>query len=170
MAQDVFIEKIVKRQKGLKDYLMIFGIVFLAFVVFGVGLMFPELFTMIGVPVLAGIIFLAYYLISGLNIEFEYIATNDEITIDKIIAKRKRKRVFTGSCKVFSVMGPISSRGFDSSKKNVTKILDFSVTPEAKGNWFFVTNMDGRSVMVVLEPDERMIQTFKRHNPRAIQA
>ncbi len=43
------------------------------------------------VGVLAG----AVYLISTMNIEYEYIVTNNEIDIDKIIGKSKRKRLIT---------------------------------------------------------------------------
>lgn len=41
------------------------------------------------------IIYGTYYLLSGMNIEYEYIFTNGEIDIDKIIAKRKRVHLVT---------------------------------------------------------------------------
>ena len=170
MNQDSFIEKIVKRRKQPKDFIMIFLILIAAVVLMFVLSLFQELLMMLFFPILAGVVFGVYYFITGLSIEYEYIATNDDITIDKIIAKRKRKRIFSDSCKSFSVIGPVTSRAFDSSKRKEVRVLDLSGDPLSKENWFFVAKTDKQQVLIVFEPDERIIQTFKRHNPRAIQS
>lgn len=42
-----------------------------------------------------GVLALGIWLLSGVNIEYEYIITNNEMDIDKIIGRRKRKRMIT---------------------------------------------------------------------------
>lgn len=69
--------------------------------------------------ILCGAIYGAYWLISGMSIEYEYILTNGEIDVDKIIAQRKRKRLVTVSAKTFEAFGPYKpeehvNRNYDS--------------------------------------------------------
>ena len=45
--------------------------------------------------VAVGVIYLAYILFSGTFVEYEYIVTNNDLDIDRISGKRKRKRLIT---------------------------------------------------------------------------
>ena len=166
MKQDVFIEKIVKRRKTGKDMLLIgliltiIPIAFLASLI--IGLEF-------GMLLFAGSIYLVYRLITGMNVEYEYILTNDDISIDKIIARRRRKRMYNGSCKNFTIIAPVSDRAFDTNRKNDrVKLLDFSSGSDPKTQWFFTTKSNDKQILVVFEPDDRYLQTFRRFNPRAM--
>ncbi len=47
------------------------------------------------IVVAVGLLALGVWLISGMNVEYEYIVTNNELDIDKIIGRRKRKRMIT---------------------------------------------------------------------------
>ncbi|MDR0197646.1 MAG: hypothetical protein LBI36_05440 [Oscillospiraceae bacterium] len=47
------------------------------------------------VTIVAGVVWLASYIIRGINVEYEYILTNKDLDIDKITGKRKRKRLVT---------------------------------------------------------------------------
>lgn len=42
-----------------------------------------------------GSLYGGYILITNMSVEYEYIVTNGEMDIDKIIAKRRRKRLIT---------------------------------------------------------------------------
>ena len=55
-----------------------------------VGLVLP-------IAVIAGIIWLLVWLLQGTMVEYEYIVTNDDLDIDKITGRRKRKRMVTVS-------------------------------------------------------------------------
>lgn len=41
-----------------------------------------------------------------MSVEYEYIVTNGEMDIDKIIAKRRRKRLITVNARTFERFGP----------------------------------------------------------------
>ncbi len=47
----------------------------------------------------------AYYLFTSQNVEYEYIVTNDELDIDKVIAKRKRSRLISVEIGKFTAFG-----------------------------------------------------------------
>ncbi len=105
---DIFIERIVERKKTIFDYMIIFSIFFgslfvaLAIVLFlGISPISTILLIVLG--------YLVYYLISLRKIEYEYAFTNGELDIDKIIAQRKRKRVFSASCRDFEAFGKLDS-------------------------------------------------------------
>ena len=176
IKQDIFIEKIVKKRKTSKDFaligLLIFAIPFLFFILLQVGAMLGEeasiFIVRISLPLFVGIIYLVYRLISGMNAEFEYIATNEDLTIDKIIARRKRKRLYNGSCKNFTILAPVSDRSFQTNKTNRVKILDYSSGVENPNRWFLITKKDKEQIMIIFEPDDRLIQIFRRYNPRAL--
>lgn len=53
-----------------------------------------------------GSFWLTKYLWEGTNTEYEYIVTNDDLDVDKIIGKRKRKRMITVSLKTVSEFAP----------------------------------------------------------------
>lgn len=53
-----------------------------------------------------GSFWLMKYLWEGTNTEYEYIVTNDDLDVDKIIGKRKRKRMITVSLKTVSEFAP----------------------------------------------------------------
>lgn len=53
-----------------------------------------------------GSFWLVKFLWEGTNTEYEYIVTNDDLDIDKIIGKRKRKRMITVSLKTVTEFAP----------------------------------------------------------------
>lgn len=99
----------------LYDYILyIFGSLFvaLAIVLFlGISPISTILLIVLG--------YLVYYLISLRKIEYEYAFTNGELDIDKIIAQRKRKRVFSASCRDFEAFGKLDSEKYTDEIKNI---------------------------------------------------
>lgn len=169
---DSFMEKIVARRKTPKDRLIMAGIVFLAFLLIAASMtVLPSI-----VPALAGIsLFLAvavgfgaWWLMTSQNLEFEYIVTNMDVDIDQIVAQRKRKRVFSGKSKDFEICAKRNGPNYREFSKGSYKLLDFSSTPQSPDCWFVVTQFKGERVMVLFEPDDRMIQNFRRFNPSRV--
>ena len=102
---DVFVEHMVKRRPTGKDIFLMSLYALLAVIVFVFGVFFtgPLLgpFSFVGAFIGVAALFGAYYLISNMNIEYEYIVTNGEIDVDKIMAKRRRKRLLTANARTF---------------------------------------------------------------------
>lgn len=168
---DVFIEKIVARKKTGKDYLLIAGVIigglaaivavnYLNIYVINITFMLPL--------VVVGVIYLLYILISNMSIEFEYILTNGDLDIDQIIARRKRKRVFSCQAKNIELMARVGSDEWRDAERGGYKRLDCSQTLLSPDNWFITANYKGQRLLVVFTPDERMLKNMKRYNPSKI--
>jgi len=56
---------------------------------------FPSLKLLSLAPVWAILLVVTYYMVTSLNVEYEYTVTNGEMDVDKIIAKRRRNRLIT---------------------------------------------------------------------------
>ena len=157
-----FNEHIIKKQPDLKSFLLkiliilsgltvaLFIMIFLTELLYGYNLL-PA----------AGVLYGAWRLLGLLNIEYEYSIMQDEIYIDKIINRRRRKRLMQRSCKDFEILAPLSDkykREFD-SQCAVTH--DCSSSPSAEGRWFFIFPGEKGRTKVIFEPNERMINDVK---------
>ena len=112
---DTFVEQIVAKRKGGKEYAIIFGSLIAAllilaalwlFLLFFIGIFFVLLLT-------AGIGWLLWYLITMQNVEFEYSVTNGDIDIDQITAQRKRKRIVSVSGEKIETFAPYNAAAAD---------------------------------------------------------
>jgi len=166
---DIFMEKIVSRRKTGQDYLKIAGVLVLALIVMILISMFGGYVGFLMPLLIVGVGYGLYILISGMNIEYEYIVTNGDLDIDQIIARRKRKRVFSGKAKELELMAKVGSDEWrDAQKQPGRKLLDCSSAIGADGNWFILAEYKGQRLTVVFAPDERMLKSMKRYNPSKI--
>ncbi|MHB1483235.1 MAG: hypothetical protein ACYCYI_01100 [Saccharofermentanales bacterium] len=170
-----FMEKIIKKKKNNNDYLKIFGIALGVFLVIIFSLGIPFLVTF--APLLiVGSAWGGWWLITGLNKEYEYTVTENFIDIDCIIALRKRVRVFSGDVKEFEICARTNTDYYkDYTRSGRIKIFDYAPTPDTSKNYFFVTKNNakkaktkGQTVLIVFEPDERMVPSFRKYNPSKV--
>ncbi len=169
---DSFIEKIVSRRKSPVERLKTVGIVFAALILMAVSMgVLPSLWAPLGsisIFLVAGVGFGAWWLITSANLEYEYIVTNMDLDIDRITAQRKRKRLFSAKAKDFEICAKRNGPNYKEFAKGAFKLLDYSASPDSPDCWFIVTQYKGERVMVLFEPDERMVQNFRRFNPSRV--
>lgn len=162
---DVFIEKIVKRKKSPVDiaYAVLLFIIALAvsyFAVIYLGSLSPI--------IVAGLMFLAYYLATKRNIEYEYIVTNGDLDIDMIVNQRSRKRVFSANCKEFEVVARVKSDQYTPHIRETKTVLNLTSHNPDSDAWFIFMNQEGTPKVILFEPDERMIDSFRTFIPRKV--
>ncbi len=166
---DTFIEKLVTKKKGFQDKLITAGILTGSFILIFLSVTIQVLQQLgIGVFFAAGFVYLGYRLIAARNVEFEYIVTNGEIDIDKIISRRKRKRIFSASCKEFEILSPVKSNSFSQSVQSIKNRIDASSSSDSPGAYFATLSYKGEKTVLIFEPDERMLSNFKVFIPRKI--
>jgi hypothetical protein len=169
ILMDTFIEKLVTRKKGFKDSLITAGIVFAAILLIMLSLTVKVLSQLgIGIFLAAGIVYLGYRLIQARNVEFEYIVTNGELDIDRIVAQRKRKRIFSASCKEFEVLAPVKSNSFSQSVQSIKNRIDATSSLDSPNAYFATLSYKGEKTVILFEPDEKMLNNFKIFIPRKI--
>lgn len=170
--QEIFVEKIVKRKKQTSDIvlivLLIMSGVSLTLVLFLVPLMFDPTLFLVSIIVTPVIIYFLYRMITGLSKEYEYSITNDLLTIDRIVARKRRKTLYTGSVKDFSFAAPLADDDFDRYLSEKCLHLDVRSGTYTDDDWFIMTKSGGSTLMILIELDDRMIQAMRRYNPRAV--
>ncbi len=159
---DTFFEQIVKVKKTPKETAAIVGILVLALAIIVAALMF--VYPPFSILLAAGACWGAFKLISLTSIEYEYIFTNGDLDIDKIIAKSSRKRVVSIKCQNIEHWGKYTSAVRRSTSVKKTYIL---CDPEDENAIYFVapTKTEG-TVMVVFAPDERIKGVVEKAVPR----
>ncbi len=172
---DVFYEQIVVKQSTPTDILKKVGLIVAALAVI-VLVMFilpvvPEptiasIFGSIGLFLAAGAIYGTWFLLTSMNVEYEYILTNGEIDIDKIIARRKRKRLVTVNARNFTEMGkysPAQHKG-----KSYPATIMACTNPEAEDCWYAVADHPKHgSCLLVFNPNEHIRSGMKQYVKRA---
>ena len=152
---DIFHEYIVKREKGGKDILLDILIVLAGLVVAAAGLF---LFRAMFFPIA---LFLAcwgvYMLITNRNLEFEYILTNSSLDIDKIIAKRRRRRMITVELRNIEAFGKVGEK---------IMVLDMSSNRSGLEKYYMLVPRPARRYVVVIEPNDKMLEAIKKFMPR----
>ncbi len=165
---DVFVEYLVKKRPTGLDIAKKIGIIA------AVALIFLLCFTIgfyylggLAVLIVFGACYGAYWLISGMSVEYEYILTNGEIDVDKIIAQRKRKRLLTVNAKTFEAFGPYKAA--EHAGRNYDNRVLACESEDSDGVYYatFRHNTLGHCLLV-FNPDERIIKGVQSFLPRTV--
>lgn len=168
--RDIFIEHLVKKETLPKTILLKILIVLAAVVVAAAALLFAGALGAFSIlsPLLAvGAVYGAYFLITSMNIEYEYSVTNGELDVDQITAQRKRKRLVSINCRQVEAFGrykPAEHQG----KSYQTKIMacDNPANPDL---WYTATRLKQSGLtLVVFNANQKMLDAIKPFLPRPI--
>lgn len=171
---DVFLEQIVAKKSTGMDLLKKIGIVVAALVLIflftfilpgfrmveGVLGVIGQIFSTLGLLLAVGVIYGTYYLISGMSIEYEYILTNGEIDVDKIIARRKRKRLVTVDTRTFSEFGLYKNA--PQAGQNVTVIMACSSPDDPNTYYAICDHAKFGKCMLIFNPNEKILSHAKQ--------
>ncbi|MDE5577228.1 MAG: hypothetical protein K2J11_07570 [Oscillospiraceae bacterium] len=161
---DVFVEQIVKKATSGKDTAMklLIGIgigVLSAVCVFTFLFVIP--FPGMGLLLMAGIFYGGFHLITNLDCEYEYIVTNGEIDVDKIIAKRKRVRLVTAKASAFEAFGEYNENS-PVAADGVTTVYAAgeSDSESAKNYYADFKHASAGNVRLIFTPEERVVDAI----------
>lgn len=166
---DVFLEQIVKKKDTTKDrilkVLIMLGGVFLCFVaLLFIGSQFVGSIMML---VAVGALYFAWVFVTSLNMEFEYIFTNGEIDIDKIIAKRRRKRITTVKVSTFDEFELYNHEKY--SKEQFDVRIFAGIGPLEEGTYCAsYRGREGKKCLLVFNPNERILEAINVQYRRRI--
>lgn len=183
MMEDIYLEYMIKRkksggQKAIIALIIASGVILTAVLLmltyvcalFLMGTQFGSFAFSIGLVLIALMWYGAFLLIGMGNVEYEYILTNSELDIDKIMSKRGRKHIVSFDFKEISVCANINDSNHNSNYKNVTpaKIYDATGDKTADNIYFVDFNGEGGITRVIFQPTFKMINSAKKFNPRNI--
>lgn len=162
---DIFLEKIVARRKGMQDRLFNIGIVAVCII----GSFFAINYVGGFGPIVAAVmIYGAFYLTKSRNVEFEYAVTNGDLDIDRIVAQRSRKRIFSSHCKEFEIVAKVRSDHYNRDVQNIAKKIEAISSMDSPDIYFATLNYKGERTVIFFEPDKRMLDNFRIFIPRKI--
>ena len=108
-----------------------------------------------------------YYVGMLADVEYEYLYMDKEISVDKILAQSRRKRVGTYTMDRMEIFAPIKSYRLDDYKNRQVKTLDYSIGTEEQPDRRYVFYYEGGQ-RVILSPSEEMVKIMKNASPRKV--
>ena len=110
----------------------------------------------------------ALFLVPRLDLEFEYLYLDKEITIDKIFSKQTRKRAQVLDLNKMEFMAPITSHEFDSYKAKKIPQKDYSSRTEGSKPYGILYHDTTGDTIVLIEPNEEMLKAIRTVFPRKV--
>ena len=154
---DVFNEQIVKRNPRIVDHIKRAALIAAVFTVFYLALLVAGGLAFF-IAAAAGC--LAFYLMSFLNVEYEYIYTNGELDIDIIYNRARRKRLLSVSVKDFEVMAHVDDKERQGSFGGAQETLFCHSGETGPNTYAFLTIIKGKKTQVVFEPNEKLLKAI----------
>lgn len=103
----------------------------------------------------------AFYLITGIRREFEYVLTNDHLDVDEIIAQRRRRRL----CEFDIERMELCARVTNPDKKGemnrqFVKTIEAASKPGTENAYFAVFDSDTGVNLLIFEPNDKIIDAM----------
>ena len=165
-ALETFVEQIIYRKKTKAQIMLAMLIMALTsiFVVFS--------FLFLGTLVLVLLLPLGWgmwWLLSGMNIEYEYCVINGDIDIDRIVARRKRERVVSVALQKLDSVGRYDPKKWEG--RQVDRFVFAAPSEKEDGLYCFSYRSKKRGyTLVVFQPNDRVKECFVSGLPRLLQS
>ncbi len=160
---DAYVEWLVKRKTPGYAILVKGLLILLCIVSFFVMMMLPLGFIILLLAI-AGV----YFIFPMMDLEFEYLAVNDQLSIDKIMGQRRRKRVWEGTIDQIEILAPVDSYLLKDAERKDMKTLDFSSRQPGAKVYGMVAQKDGVATKILLEPNEKLLNHLWQRGPRKV--
>ena len=159
---ETYVEWLVKRKTPAYMSLLKFLTIILAACFILLGFLFMP-------AMIIGIILavVAYFVNLNADLEYEYLYVDKELTVDKVLAKTRRKRVAVFDIGKMEILAPVKSWHLDNYKNRQDKVVDYSSGEEKQPDVRYVFYYDGQK-KVIFEPNEEMIKAITTVAPRKV--
>jgi hypothetical protein len=158
---DIFIEQLVTKKADVHaniSKIALLGLMAALSVFCVAAFLFGFVLALLVIP---GVLWFGTQLIKGLHTEYEYILTNKELDIDKIIGKNKRKRMVTlnlGNAEKFGIY----KEGSQFESDTTVSAHDNSYT----NMWYLVCKHDSHGKVVLLfNPNDSFVLKLNKALP-----
>ncbi|MBN2882165.1 MAG: hypothetical protein JXN10_01440 [Clostridia bacterium] len=154
-------EKSVVKQKTAADNIITLAAVLVTLGLVALSLLWEPLrLYAIAIAIVSGMV--SWRIITDRNIEYEYILAGDSFSLDKIINKRRRKRIINCDLTDFDIIAPVQSKHYEEHKNNYAKKI-LAVSGDAQNEEFFgILEYKSKRNLVVFETDEKARTHIKK--------
>lgn len=156
---DVYVECLVQAKKSsFKKTLQVVLIVLTVVFCMGMVVFFPLALA----AIITGVA--AYFTGMYAQVEYEYLYLDKELTVDRILAQSKRKKVAAYTVERMEIFAPAGSSHLDAYKNRNVKVEDYS---DGNLNTCYCMYYEG-GVKVLFTPGEDMVKALKTVAPRKV--
>lgn len=155
---DVFKEQLVKKVNTPKDTLKKIGLFILALILTLISFIIIPVFAFF---VIAVTFFVAWYIGTQLNQEFEYIFTNGEFDVDCIYNRNKRKRKLSFNTSNIEYMTYSSNEAATHTFGSAVQVMDFS-SGTTEDTYSIIIPIAGKKTRVIIEPNDKILECFEK--------
>lgn len=107
----------------------------------------------------------AWFLISGLKKEFEYVLTNDHLDVDEITAQRSRKRLCKFDIDTLEIIAAVNNADKNSEmKRTFAKTFDARSEKNAENAYFAVFSDEEGLKLLLFEPNEKILDGLRMYS------
>lgn len=163
MNNEVYAEWLVKRKTPGYAYAMK-GVM----VVFCVIAGFLALTTAFGILILAAVGAAAYFLFQNMNLEFEYLFVNGQLTIDKIMGRSRRKKAWEGTMEEIQIAAPSDSYLLKDYERPNMKLMDFSSQISGVKTYTIIHQAGANTSKIIFEPNDQILKCMRQRHPRKV--
>ena len=108
------------------------------------------------------------FVVPNPDYEFEYLLVNKEFSVDKIIAKSKRKTLASYDLNKMEFMCPLGSHQLDSYKNKKVTVKNFSSDKEGAVPYVIVYHDENGDQLIYVEADPKLLTAIKNVLPRKV--
>ncbi len=164
---DVFKEYLIKQKKTSMDYLAQIGLVIAAIILVVAAFLLGGDF--LGPIVIIGVVFGTGFLMSKFSREYEYILTNNELDIDVIYNRNRRKRVMTIDMKKIDIMASITDKNHQAELQKGVKLINASDNNNDASTYAIITqNPEKGACKVLISPNEQFLTSLYKQAPNKV--
>lgn len=167
---DAVVECLVKRCNTVGTYI-------LRFIMFSVDaiLLAASLFVLVFIPAYGIIIclfigigwFVSWLVVRYTKVEYEYSYFDDELTVDKIYNKSKRKRIGRFNFAKLEYFTTADSPRLDGVKKEECSVVDCSAKdPDIQDYTFYIINDGKKPSLLTISPNEELLEMINKKYSR----
>lgn len=160
---DSYKELIVKREMGGKE-IALRALCVIPTVLFALLGLSGFLLALLPAVIFGGI---TYFVWLSTDLEYEYLYLDKELSIDKIMAKSRRKRVDTLELERVEILAPEKSHQLDSYRNREYKKADYSAGKDLAESKLYTIYYDGNK-KIQLNLTEDFVKAMKAVAPRKV--
>jgi len=169
---DNFSEQLVKKEptsaERIKKTVFLIGGIILTALLAAVGIFLMgtgSLWPMLALILAAGMGYATFFFIQGTYVEYEYIFTNGELDIDKIVARKKRHNLISADIKTFTAFGKYNDELEETSDMTIVISSDNIASHEYYADF---EHSEHGKVRLIFSPDTRTLENIKKFLPRSL--
>ena len=160
MNDDAYAEWLVKR----KDPIYAVPVKILMAVLCLVSLLIA-MQTAFGAILLIAVGIAAYFVLINLSVEFEYLEVEGDVSVDRILARSRRKKVLDCKKEEIQIVAPSDSYMLKDYEKTGMKVKDCTSGRNVSNTYALIYQQGADCVKILFEPNEKILRALRHSVP-----